>query len=128
MRKVIIISVMIVAGFALANANPIPPFNVSEYSTSPPWIELTCYAEDSLNLSGLVIHTIGGNVVVDNGVFSPSGASTLLDSGDTSGFRGILITILFRSSYFLISRARPTDFGWTSKLSILSGNSAWEST
>jgi hypothetical protein len=86
MRKLILVPALVIVGFALATANPLPPYNISEYSTSPPWIELTCYAVDSLNLSGLVIHTMSGDVVVDNGVFAHSGQSIVLDSGNTSGF------------------------------------------
>jgi hypothetical protein len=86
MGKMMIIALMVVAGFILANANPLMPVNLSEYSTSPPWIELTCYSPDTLDFSGAIIRTMGGNVIIDNGIFIIGEQSIVLDSSNTSGF------------------------------------------
>jgi hypothetical protein len=77
---------LLAAGFCMAISNPLPPYSISEYSTSPPWIELYCDPFYDSLLSGVVIHTMGGDAVIDSGVVVPLEGVLVLDSGNTSGF------------------------------------------
>ena len=73
-------------GFALwssAWGNPQIPSSIHEYSINPAWIEV--YIEDSLDLSGVVIHTTGGDAIINQGSFFNQGYH-ILDSTNTTGF------------------------------------------
>lgn len=85
MKKLIILTLAVVAaGIATAFSNPLPPFAVSEYSTSPPWIEMLCAGPE--DLTGMIIHTRGGDAVIDSGWQPEPGLLLVLDSSNTSGF------------------------------------------
>ena len=85
MKNVLLITIGLIAAlFQAAFANPLPPFVISEYSSSPPWIEMLCM--DGSDLPGMVIHTTGGDAVVDSGVIPDIYGIVLFDSSNTSGF------------------------------------------
>jgi hypothetical protein len=82
----VVFAALLVGSFSLAVSNPLPPNAVSEYSTSPPWIEMLCMPYPDTVLPSFVIHTMSGDAVVDSGIAVPQNGIVVFDSSNTSGF------------------------------------------
>jgi hypothetical protein len=83
-RTLMIVIALLLTGSQAGWANPGLPYQISEYSTQPPWIELFFLMDT--DLSNMVVHTMSGDAVIDSGVVGVQDAYLVLDQTNTSGF------------------------------------------
>jgi hypothetical protein len=84
MRVLAKIAIMLILCVGISLANPIPSYDITEFSTNPPWIELVFGS--TIDLSGIFIVTDSGLTTIDSGVVAQPGYF-VLDQSNTSGFR-----------------------------------------
>lgn len=101
-----LLCVVLAAGVCLAN--PLPPYMIASLNAEP--AEIGLWSFESLDLSGVVIHTEMGDAVIDDGVYMEEnyyGEPFMLDASNTTG-----LSINPEGDYVVVELLYPAEAGF----------------